>query len=74
MAGGDQVPDPDLVGVHPVCHRPGNVSLRDAPDRLIGMLTVQDGKRGRPGVLHQVAGRGHVVVLVDRRGGCGCGC
>src|SRR5215470_10155816 len=72
MTVGYQVTDPGLVQVLPLCHRRGNVSLGDAPNRLIGPLAVQDSKRGRPGVLHQVCGCGCVVVLVDRRADCGC--
>jgi hypothetical protein len=78
-AAGHQITEPDVVDVFPVRDRVSDVCLRDNADRLLGM-GVQDHQGARARVLHQVSGRGRVVVQFCRRqrwphdvrhGGCG---
>jgi hypothetical protein len=58
--------DPDVVDVFPGSDGVGNVRLGDDAGRLAG-LRVSDDQGGGAGVLHQIGGRSHVVVLRDRR-------
>jgi hypothetical protein len=71
--------DPDVVDVFPVRDGAGNVCRGDDAGRLAGPRIHDDESRGAR-VLHQVGGRGRVVVLLDRGerwphdigdGGCG---
>src|SRR5580700_2047599 len=61
-ASGHHFIDPGRVHVLPVGDRVGNVRLGNDAYRLAGP-GVQDRDGGRARVLHQVGGRGHVVVL-----------
>src|SRR6516162_380346 len=65
-AGGHQVMDPGLFEVFAVRYRVGNVFLGNDAYRLAG-VKAQDHEGARARVLHEVGGRGRVVVLVCRR-------
>lgn len=54
--------------VLPVRHRADDVRLRDDADRPIALLADQDHQGARAHVLHQIRSRGHMIVLVHRRG------
>jgi hypothetical protein len=64
--GGHHGIDPDVVDVFPVRDGAGNVCRCDDAGRLTGPRIDDHEGRGTR-VLHQVRGRGRVVVLLDRR-------